>query len=119
MAFRPPVLGRYFKVYCMIYTFCRSELLQYSTCLGLRASLAAICIQSIQPFDLERTGFLETLLLGRFSKYPSRTLLCAVQMRRSGHRMDLLALSPTNFASNHHNPSLELTVFGPPFSGVF
>jgi hypothetical protein len=57
MAFRPPVLGRYFKVYCMIYTFCGSQLLQYSTCLGLRASLAAIRIQSIQLFDLERTGF--------------------------------------------------------------
>ena len=64
MAFRPPVLGRHFKVYCMIYTFCRSELLQYSTCLGLRASLAATCIQSIQLFDLERTGFLRHCFSG-------------------------------------------------------
>ena len=64
MAFRPPVLGRYFKVHCMIYTFCRSELLQYSTCLGLRASLAATCIQSIQLFDLERTGFLRHCFSG-------------------------------------------------------
>ena len=64
MAFRPPVLGRYFKVHCMIYTFCRAKLLQYSSCLGLRASLAAICIQSIQPFDLERTGFLRHCFSG-------------------------------------------------------
>jgi hypothetical protein len=56
----------------MVYTFCRSILLQSSTCLGLRASWAATCIQSIQLFDLEFTGY-GTLLLGRFSKYPSRT----------------------------------------------
>ena len=86
--------GRYFKVFCMVYTFCRSELLKSRTCLGLRASLAATCFHSIQLFDLEFTGF-GTLLLGRCSKYPLRTLFCAVQMWCSGHRMDLLALSST------------------------
>jgi hypothetical protein len=79
----------------MVYIFCRSELLKSRTCLGLRASLAATCFHSIQLFDLEFTGF-GTLLLGRFSKYPLRTLFCAVQMWCSGHRMDLLALSSTS-----------------------
>ena len=53
--------------------------------------VAATCIQSTQLFDLVFTGF-GTPLFGRCSKYPPRTLLCAVQMWCSSHCMDLLAL---------------------------